>query len=59
MSLDRGECVIKGTLSGKNREDEEIVADYTMRVVREGGQGKWGIRYLLISDRKSSERNKH
>ena len=54
VAPDRGEVVLKGSLTGTNRLDEKTAADFTMRVAREGVGGKWGIRYLLITERKQA-----
>lgn len=51
LAPDRSEVVFRGKLSGKGPRGERVAADFTMRVVREGGGGKWSIRFLLVTDR--------
>jgi hypothetical protein len=54
LSPEGSEVVFRGHLMGK-AGDEEVNANFTMRLVRESAGGKWCIRFLLVTDGKKAD----
>ncbi len=50
LAPDKKEAVFKGTLS----EKAVVKADFTLRVAKEGGSGKWSIRFIRLNPRDST-----
>ncbi len=50
MAPDNSEAVFKGTLSAKNL----VKADFTLRIAKESGGGKWSIRFIRFKERAST-----
>ena len=43
---DRSEVVFRGSLGGKDFNDERVQGRFTMRVAKEGTGGRWSIRFI-------------
>jgi hypothetical protein len=57
IAPDRNELILRETLSGKKTIGEEtfeqmkVTADYTLRIAKESGGGRWSIRYFRLKER--------
>jgi hypothetical protein len=52
VAPDRTEVVLRGALSGKDRDGKAVNDALIMRVAKEANGGKWSIRFLRVVDRK-------
>jgi len=55
VSPDRSEVVFRGTLGGRDFNEDKVQGRFTMRIAKEGTGGRWSIRFIDFPEWKLKE----